>query len=44
MPDVFILCSEFEELGQVSTIRESPIESSSAAAAATEATEDSIFT
>ncbi|GAU16119.1 hypothetical protein TSUD_339900 [Trifolium subterraneum] len=36
--------SEFEELGQVSTIRESPIESSSAAAAATEATDDSIFT
>lgn len=44
MPDVFILCSEFEEHDQVSTINESAIETSSAAVAATDAVEDSVFT
>lgn len=42
MPDVFTRCSEFEGLEPVSAITERPLESSSAAASATDALEDPV--
>ena len=43
MPDVFIRSSEFQEHDLVSLITKSPVESSSAAATATDAVGDSVL-
>ena len=43
MPDVFICCSEFQEHDPVSIKTESPVESSSAAATATDPDGDSVL-